>query len=303
MRTRGKKLIICLLDMLLMGYILLAVTSWNTPEDNHLLCSVVDINISDPNNTGFITRKEIINILQRKAIYPLGLSMDRINPRQIEDYLRTSPFVNTAQCYKTKNGHVNINVTQRMPVIRIMTDRGDDYFLDDQGGIMPNSQYTSDLIIATGAINKVFAQRYITPLAKAIMASEFWRNQIVQINVLPKGGVEIVPRVGQQVIFLGYLPNCQNTTVRNRRITEFANKKLKRVEKFYRYGLSQAGWNKYDYINMEFDNQIICRKADSEEAKAENQSTKQPIPEAQTKKSKETTPNNEVTEEKKELIE
>lgn len=296
-------MIICLLDVLLLGYILVAVTSWNKPEDDHLLCSVVDINISDPNNTGFITRKEIVNILQRKAIYPLGLSMEKINPRQIEDYLRTSPFVNTAQCYKTKNGHVNINVTQRMPVIRIMTDRGDDYFLDDQGGIMPNSQYTSDLIIATGAINKVFAQRYITPLAKAIMASEFWRNQIEQINVLPKGGIEIVPRVGQQIIFLGYLPNCQNTTVRNRRIVEFTNKKLKRVEKFYRYGLSQAGWNKYDYINMEFDNQIICRRADSEEAKEEKQSINQPIPEAQTQKSKETTPNNEVKEEKKELTE
>lgn len=294
-------MIICLLDVLLLGYILVAVTSWNKPEDDHLLCSVVDINISDPNNTGFITRKEIVNILQRKAIYPLGLSMEKINPRQIEDYLRTSPFVNTAQCYKTKNGHVNINVTQRMPVIRIMTDRGDDYFLDDQGGIMPNSQYTSDLIIATGAINKVFAQRYITPLAKAIMASEFWRNQIEQINVLPKGGIEIVPRVGQQIIFLGYLPNCQNTTVRNRRIVEFTNKKLKRVEKFYRYGLSQAGWNKYDYINMEFDNQIICRRADSEEAKEEKQSINQPIPEAQTQKSKETTPNNEVKEEKKNL--
>ena len=26
------------------------------------------------------------------------------------------------------------------------------------------------------------------------------------------------------------------------------------------YGLSQAGWNKYCYINLEFDNQIICKK-------------------------------------------
>lgn len=303
-------MIICFLDILLMAYILLAVTSWNTPEDNRLLCSVVDINISDPNNTGFITRKEIVNILQRKAIYPLGLPLDKINTRQIEDYLRTSPFVNTAQCYKTKNGHVNINVTQRMPVIRIMTDRGDDYFLDDQGGIMPNSQYTSDLIIASGMISKAFAQRYITPLAKTIMASEFWRNQIEQINVLPKGGIEIVPRVGQQVIFLGYLPSCKNTEVRNRRIAEFTNKKLKRVEKFYRYGLSQAGWNKYDYINMEFDNQIICRKADSEEAKKEKESIKQlPTSETETQKKKETnpkdTPNtkNEEQEEKKELTE
>ena len=34
--------------------------------------------------------------------------------------------------------------------------------------------------------------------------------------------------------------------------------KLSRLDKFYRYGLSKAGWNRYDYINLEFDNQIIC---------------------------------------------
>jgi cell division protein FtsQ len=35
---------------------------------------------------------------------------------------------------------------------------------------------------------------------------------------------------------------------------------MDRLEKFYKYGLSQAGWNKYYYINLEFDNQIICKK-------------------------------------------
>ena len=41
---------------------------------------------------------------------------------------------------------------------------------------------------------------------------------------------------------------------------ESIRKKLDRLEKFYKYGLSQAGWNKYSYINLEFDNQIICKK-------------------------------------------
>ena len=37
-------------------------------------------------------------------------------------------------------------------------------------------------------------------------------------------------------------------------------KKMDRLKKFYKYGLSQAGWNKYSYIDLEFDNQIICKK-------------------------------------------
>ena len=54
-------------------------------------------------------------------------------------------------------------------------------------------------------------------------------------------------------------------------------KKLSRLEKFYRYGLSQAGWNKYSYIDLEFDNQIICRKRDEKTEKAEEEALlKQP---------------------------
>ena len=47
---------------------------------------------------------------------------------------------------------------------------------------------------------------------------------------------------------------------REQAINDFVNKKMNRLEKFYKYGLSQAGWNKYSYINIEFDNQIICKK-------------------------------------------
>ena len=47
------------------------------------------------------------------------------------------PFINTAQCYKTKDGHVNIYITQRMPIIRIKSSNGADYYLDDNGGNTP----------------------------------------------------------------------------------------------------------------------------------------------------------------------
>ena len=48
---------------------------------------------------------------------------------------------------------------------------------------------------------------------------------------------------------------------RSRHGTDNVEKKLDRMRKFYLYGLNKAGWNKYSYINVEFDNQIICKKA------------------------------------------
>jgi cell division protein FtsQ len=125
---------------------------------------------------------------------------------------------------------------------------------------MPNSKYTSDLIIATGNVNEWFAKNYISHLTKALMENPLWRNQIEQINVLSDLGIELVPRVGDHIIYVGSLPMTKYIDERPKLVSDFINKKLTRLEKFYKYGLSQAGWNKYSYINLEFDNQIICKK-------------------------------------------
>lgn len=255
-----KKTAFCLTDAILAVYLVMAATSFNKPDESGLTCGKVAINISDSNNAGFLSASEIKSILERQKLYPLHKPMAFISPRHIEEVLKGSPFVNSAECYKTKDGHVCINITQRMPIIRIKSQNGADYYLDEKGGQLPNSNYTSDLIIATGNINKWFAQYYIAPLARNLMASELWSNQIEQINVLPDRGIELVPRVGDHVVFIGYLPQNKKNTVREKEIAEFLEKKLSRLEKFYRYGLSSAGWNKYAYINLEFDNQIICKR-------------------------------------------
>lgn len=260
MRINIKKITIIVLDVALAVYVVLAMTSFNKPDESARLCSKVSINIEDENANGFLSVNEIKKILERRHLYPLNKNMSDVNPRDIEELLKSSPFVNEAECYKTQDNNVHISITQRLPIIRIKNARGEDYYLDDKGGIMPNSKYTSDLIIATGSINQRYATNYLAYLAKALMASELWRNQIVQINVLPDLGIELVPRVGDHVVFIGYLPQSKDKTERERKTVEFVNKKMKRLEKFYKYGLSQAGWNKYPYINIEFDNQIICKK-------------------------------------------
>ena len=65
-------------------------------------------------------------------------------------------------------------------------------------------------------------------------------------NVLPGKEIELVPRVGNHIIYLGKLEHFED--------------KLKRLKTFYEKGLNQVGWNKYSRISLEFGNQIICTK-------------------------------------------
>lgn len=260
MNPRLKKFLIGTADVLLGVYVVLGMTAFNKPDQKARVCTRSTINIADEATNGFISAPEIKQRLKQSKLDPLGKPLRYVDTRKIEDMLRRSPFVQTAECYKTQDGEVNITITQRMPVVRIKSDNGDDYYIDDQNAIMPNSHYTSDLIIVTGAVSKWFATRYIAPMSKAIMADKLWSSQIVQINVLRDHGIEIVPRVGNHVVYLGQLPEDNDPKRRQKAIDEFLERKLTRLDKFYRYGLSQAGWNKYSYINLEFDNQIICKR-------------------------------------------
>lgn len=260
MRVNWKKTAIVMLDMALATYLIAAFLLFNKPDVQAQRCEKVRIDIQDETTNGFITVADIKARLDQKQLYPLDKPMASVPGREIEEMLVKSPFVKTVECYKTQNGSVNIAITQRMPVVRIKAANGDDYYLDDNNRVMPNSHYSSDLIIATGNISKAYARNYVSTLSNVLMNSDLWKNQIEQINVLPDKGIELVPRVGEHIIYIGHLPETSDKKERRKRVTDYVEKKMTRLEKFYKYGLSQVGWNKYSYINIEFDNQIICKK-------------------------------------------
>lgn len=255
-----KKSVIVLLDLILAVYLVFAMTSFNRPDESKKVCTDVSINITDGSTYGFLKAKDIKSILERKKLYPYHKPLMDVNPRTIEEALKVGTFINTAQCYKTQDGHVYINVTQRLPIVRVKNDKGEDYYVDDKGNVMPTSRYTSDLIICTGNISQTFAKNQLVYFVEAIMADKMWMNLVEQINVLPDQSIEIVPRVGNHIVHLGRLPYHKVNEVRKQLTYDMVNKKMTRLMKFYRYGLSQAGWNRYSYINLEFDNQIVCKK-------------------------------------------
>lgn len=257
-----KKILLIVTDVALAVYIVFAITSWNKPDESNVVCTKVDINIEDESTNGFLNTSEIKTLLTKYHLYPLSQKIADINTRLIEDELLRMPFVKTAQCYITQDGHANITITQRTPIVRVKADNGDDYYIDDAGGVMPNSEYTSDMIIVTGKLTKRYACEYISVLAQTIMDDDFWRNQTEQINVLPDGTIEIIPRVGEHIINFGQLPQNKDKEKRAELIREYVQEKFHYMDIFYRHGLTEAGWTRYSYISLEFANQIVCTKAD-----------------------------------------
>lgn len=264
MKKNWSKILFIASDVILAVYLLFAFTTVSKKSSATTVCSKVDIRIADEMTNGFLDAATVKHNLQKAGCYPvINKPLTDVNTRSIEEALMLrTPFVKTAECYKTEGGNVYITVTQRMPVIRIKAENGDDYYVDDNDRVMKSSSYTSDLIIATGNINRQYATRYLSPLGKVIMGNELWKNLIEQVNILPDRSVEIVPRVGDHVVCLGPLPAYKGKNG-EKEIQEFMERKMGRLVKFYKYGLNNVGWNKYSYIDIQFDNQIICRKRDA----------------------------------------
>jgi cell division protein FtsQ len=249
-KKKIKKRMLQVAVCLFMAYILVAVVSFTHRTEN-TICRDVILVIKDPVNTGFVTKHEIMDLLQREKLDPKGQPMDRINTHTIEQALSKHILIDRVECYKTTSGKLCMEINQRIPILRIMSRNGENYYIDNKGKIMPvNVKTTAHLPVVTGNVDKLFAMSHLYELGLLLYRDKFWDAQIEQINVLPRGEIELVPRVGDHIIFLG--------------TTDRLEQKFDRLKQFYLKALNTVGWNKYSRINLEFTNQIVCTKREEQ---------------------------------------
>ncbi len=254
-----EKIIIIFIDLCLAVYIGFAFFAFRSTDEGQE-CKGVSIVVADGATRGFIDKQEVLSRLEKAQLNPKGKALSALSCREIEETLAATPFISTAQCYTTIDGIAHIEITQRMPLVRVMASDNDDFYIDEKDCVMPLSNFTSDIIIATGKINRTFATEYIAPLTRALAANAFSRRLFVQINITDDGGVELIPQVGSSVIFLGQLPKSSDKRERERLVGDYVEQKMGMLEAFYKYGLPAAGWNRYSIINLSYSNQVVCKK-------------------------------------------
>ena len=240
-----KKLIIFLFLVLLSVYLVIAMTIFNVKPDNQV-CEGLELIINDSIDYGFITKNEIIRLLKTKKISPMGKDLGSINTRQLENELKSHPLIGNAECYYTSSNRIGIEITQRLPILRIMASNGDNYYIDNQGTVMPVPNSAANVAIVTGYADKAFVTKELYELGMFLQKHPLWKAQIQQINITSSKEIELIPHVGDHIIFLGKPGNYKD--------------KFDRLKTFYKKGLNEVGWNKYSRISLEFDNLIFCTK-------------------------------------------
>ena len=240
-----RKLIILIGLSAVTAYIVFAVSTFSFKPDRQI-CNNLEIVVKDSARLHFVTPVEMRKLLTSQKLNPIGMNMQDIPAGEIENFLKNQSRIKHVVCYKTPSGGFHIEITQREPILRIMNS-GKNYYVDSEGVIMPGSDnFTAYVPIATGAVSEEMAKGALFDFALFLRRDQFWNAQIEQIYIGSNENVELIPRVGNQIIVLGKLDNY-----------EF---KLKKLSALYKNAFSRTGWNCYRKIDLRFENQVVCTR-------------------------------------------
>ena len=222
------------------------------------------IEILNPSDDALISEKEIRDIIAGRFGDIEGAMISMINLSELEKTVLDNPYVSVCEVYQTIGGSLIMKILVRAPLVRIMNDHGQQFYIDHSGYMVPVSfNHPSHVIVANGnisdrlvAIDKTekplsavpdsSVLRQIYPVAMGIAKDSFLKSFIDQIYINENKEIELVPKLGSQEIIFG---TAENTT-----------RKLENLKTFYLKVMSRLDWNTYKTINLKFNNQVVCSK-------------------------------------------
>ncbi len=209
-------------------------------------CSNIEIIIKDSLNTRFVQKSDIQRVIANEKFDLSNKKSQDINLHEIESSIKEHPSINNCECYIKADNGINIVVTQRRPIARVIT-ANQNFYIDDRGEKMPISNfYTAHVLIITGNVRPEIIKTDLYNIIKVINNDEFLKAQIVQLIVESNGEYTLIPRAGRQHIELG---SAENLDI-----------KFKSLKALYMQVFNNNAWNKYKTISLKYDGQVVCTK-------------------------------------------
>jgi cell division protein FtsQ len=255
--------IIEILIWVIVGTGIILLLSFTKKQQGTKICNNIEIHIDQSTEDTLITNDQLLGLLESKCGHMIGKPIDSLDFLMINAAINTLSPVISSGAYTDIDGTLNVYISQRTPLLRVYTNDNQDYYIDEKGVLFwsqtPNTAYT---LIASGHIS--LGSKYhgktaridtlknagllknIFDLSVLIRKNKFLNALIDQVYITEDKEIELIPKVGRQVILFGGFKDMEE--------------KLENLDNFYRQGIKEAGWRKYKTINLKFKDQIVCSK-------------------------------------------
>ncbi len=235
--------------------LLLMLIAFTERRQMHLAVQGITIKLVNVHENHFVEEKDVVELMGLTEANLKGSNLDRLNLRDVETRIKANPFVKDADLFADLKGNLVAEVELRRPMARIVSNTERDVFIAEDGTILPvTGRYAARVVLVSGSmahqmlqVGNLSESEELIPyldLIRFIRDDNFWRAQIAQLDVNGRGRVTLLPQVGSQTIEFGS-PRDFDT-------------KFRKLMIFYKEILPQKGWNRYDRVNLEFENQIVA---------------------------------------------
>ena len=208
--------------------------------NNNRLIKDIDV-VIQPNSSFYISTDSIKNSIKR-YIYT---TKDSISITKIEDELDKNTFVEKSQVYTMVGHKLFVNVKQKEPVARIITNDSI-FYLDKNSNFMSLSKlHSADVPIIFG-FNQFSDLDYLTKISLMIRDDKFLNQNITQIIINDNQEINLKLSGLNTFIELGHNNKLE--------------KKIQNLKAFYNRAIRKNDMEKYKEVNLQFENQVVAVK-------------------------------------------
>ena len=233
--------------LVVVGLVALLVVAVGTSrgKDREERCKELVCKIADEDERSYVSEQELFTLLKQHNAYPVGEYLHRINLQHMENIIRQHPMVRTAECYTAEDGTARIRVTQRVPLLKVVT-ADEAYYIDTDRRKMPLRASIHDtVLIAMGKVGFEMASTVLADFAEWMQEDDYWSARIEAIDVrLPKQ-VCIKQNGKQEDLMIGALMGYEG--------------KLEKAATFYRH-TANIERPRYRTLDLRYRGQVVARR-------------------------------------------
>jgi len=193
----------------------------------------------------FLTHEMVNNLLIQKLGGTSTIQKDKLDLNTLETILDDHEMIEKAQVFSTIDGFLNARITQKTPLIRVITD-DESYYLDSRGYRMSLSEnFSARVPLVIGEINEENCKSYLF-LFNEIKKDDFLNKNITGAQVMTSGNVVLTNRKYDYKIAFGKPINVKT--------------KLKNYKAFFHHAIKDTLIKSYKEVNVMFTQQVVCKK-------------------------------------------
>lgn len=209
-------------------------------------------NLLSKNDVIRLIKEDLPNDISYQSITDIDITM-------IEQMLNADTRILNAEVYVDAKYHLVLDIIQRRPILRVMNQSGDQFYVDQSGSYVRTvDKKAARVPVVTGYVETLDANGHVAfapRLQNAYQVVDESRKDrvlralIEQIHVEKSGRIIIIPKIGDEHIVLDHIDGL--------------SQKLKNLKLFYRELARTDGWNRKDEIDISYNDQVVFRNSEN----------------------------------------